>query len=474
MINPAHDPVSPPIRTSTATWNSRLTALTAMIPPVWIIGVIMLSTVMARAILRRRNVLEAAAFVLLSVAVAAIFARTNRPRPVTLIPLVGVVIAGGLSSFYAEDWARGAMQTALWGLTVLVFWIATRLDERQTERAVFAALAAIAVLAIYEVIGRWFVDGFVLSAIRRPESITPNTNNLAALMLPAFALAIKGRRWGWLGAFGLVLALTGSRASMVGALTGAGVLIIWLARRRFLWRMPSPRWAVAISAAAALVLIPLLALQGTQGSHGELAARVDLWRVGVITFAAHPLTGIGPENYEYGFARYSAMIHERMHHHAHSVPIQIAAEMGIVGVIALFALLAVIVRRLKDYRAARHPQYVIGAALAVALTVQGLVDYVYWVTINTLVVMLTGWALMTVPAEPRAPAKVTWIVTGVVLGIGLAAYFPLAQMDHWWPRWPLIALGAALSAALLVIEGRFARAIRERSVHEPPLQHESS
>jgi O-antigen ligase len=212
---------------------------------------------------------------------------------------------------------------------------------------------------------------------------------------------------------------------------------------------------VIAGALALIVAIPLLMVGLANRTHGDLALRVDLWRIGVKAFAERPLTGYGPESFEYAFIRYWTLQHDRFHHHAHSLPIQVGAEMGVIGLAALALLAFNAVRTIfREYQHGNSRRAMIAGALFTSMVVAGTVDYVYWVSINGLIVMLAAWVMLHTEAAPSDGDRrhVRFVSMALV-----AASFPIFLMIHpfddIWPRWPEMLLVAMLALALFATSG---------------------
>ena len=107
--------------------------------------------------------------------------------------------------------------------------------------------------------------------------------------------------------------------------------------------------------------------------------RYDLWRVAVKEFEAHPLDGVGADNYEFGYYRYRRT--NRNLNDPHSIVFALMSETGAVGLVLLALFLGGLAvalgsgwRRLGD--AARRPAAAAAAAGAVLIG-QSTVDWIW-------------------------------------------------------------------------------------------------
>lgn len=198
----------------------------------------------------------------------------------------------------------------------------------------------------------------------------------------AFALVARARARGLRAiALGLLLLLLAAlafsftRSAWLGFLLAAGLI---LATRRL-------RWVVALGAAALVVAV---LLQGVYRERVLSVAdpkspwnveRVHMWRAGVRMFRDHPVTGVGIQDLHPLYSRYKDPDAKEPAGHLHSVWVQVAATMGIVGLAALVWLLAGLARSAaRGLRAAlRAPPRGDGLDLALRLGVAaGLAGFV--------------------------------------------------------------------------------------------------
>lgn len=220
-------------------------------------------------------------------------------------------------------------------------------------------------------------------------------NFLALVLVSALPLALvgaldRGAHWGWRVANTMAATLllaatvfTYSRASLLGVALVVGAVIYKYRRRKWLWMV------AGVAAVAALPLLPggfrarvltlgEASITGQQQQIGDMSFRIrrNAYLTGALMFERHWLLGVGPGNYEANYLVYSAQIGlsgEEGVRDPHSLPIQVAAETGLVGVICFAVLLTLgfvemerARRRLYQHRARRFADQIWGMELALA------------------------------------------------------------------------------------------------------------
>jgi O-antigen ligase len=158
-------------------------------------------------------------------------------------------------------------------------------------------------------------------------------------------IATRQRRWRLgaapvfaIGAAALVMTYT--RSAWLGLATGLAVMA---GRAR-------PRWLPAMAAAViALVLIAPASFRERLSStfdprHPNNIERTHMWTAGGKMFADHPITGVGLQDLRPIYERYRSPEAREGAGHLHSVPIQIAATMGIIGLVAFAWLYFALIR----------------------------------------------------------------------------------------------------------------------------------
>lgn len=149
-------------------------------------------------------------------------------------------------------------------------------------------------------------------------------------------------------AFAMGVALTGSRGAFVAFLLSFPVFLIALERRRRIAALVLAAGATAvalgvfyeeIAARIALLFEPRdIGSQQDISTEGRLAS----WKVAVRMFLDHPLLGAGAGNFEVGYQDYAldmGLILRGEARSAHSLYLEILAELGVVGVVVFAAIL---------------------------------------------------------------------------------------------------------------------------------------
>lgn len=136
------------------------------------------------------------------------------------------------------------------------------------------------------------------------------------------------------------LGMTYTRSAWLGLATGLAVMA---GRAR-------PRWlpAMAVALVAIVVLAPASYRERLTSAfdprHASNVERTYMWIAGGRMFADHPLTGVGLQDLKPIYERYRPPGAREGAGHLHSVPIQIAATMGLVGLVAFAWLYFALIR----------------------------------------------------------------------------------------------------------------------------------
>ena len=201
----------------------------------------------------------------------------------------------------------------------------------------------------------------------------PGVRPVAAV---AFAAALGG------------LVLTLSRGGLLAAAAAIAVMLLWRPFRR-----------LAIAAAAVAIVAVLISggdVLGSSQSVDRVTKRIesvsvaakgadprsDLWRGVPEIVRDHPLVGVGAGQFSVAAENYALrdpLSEYQPFEHGHSIPLTVAAELGLLGLAAFIWLtvaLGVVLVRACRRTTGRERAYAFGLAAALmAIAVQGLVDY---------------------------------------------------------------------------------------------------
>jgi O-antigen ligase len=131
--------------------------------------------------------------------------------------------------------------------------------------------------------------------------------------------------------------------------------------------------------------------------------RYDYWRVGADAFADQPFRGVGSGAFAVVWLRERPVQEGAVD--AHSLPLETAAELGLVGLVALALFLGgvgLVARR----AAAREPELVAGAlAAATAWLLHAAIDWDWEMPAVTLPALVMAGALVAAAEVPRRPGE---------------------------------------------------------------------
>lgn len=344
----------------------------------------------------------------------------TKPFGLLLLALVpGVVLA--------SDSVAAVKVLADWTVFFFLYQLIVEDGRPQTVRNLLMALALTGavsgVTAITATHGATPVAATGSSAPSRAtaEFLSPNALGLLlAMALPSsIALAIRGPRVlrpaaaaaAVLAAVGLALTL--SRGAILAALAALLLMLAWRSFRRV-----ALVGAVAIVALAFLApattsrLFPVKAASERISSIPRAASgnpRWQIWRDALGQFAAHPIFGVGADNFrtralgsqsadpQFQESSAQGVAYSRFPPHAHNIALNVLVELGLLGLVAAGWLLVRVVRLVGHAcRRGRGLDQALAFGVMAALAVvflEGLVDYPLTdYTLAALVVILAACA----------------------------------------------------------------------------------
>jgi tetratricopeptide (TPR) repeat protein/O-antigen ligase len=385
------------------------------------------------------------------------------------LQIVLFIVAYILATVLSSDPRRSAMllgQIILYGL---LFYIILELRRSGWPLEVFVkAFLVVSCFVIFfgllEVI-TWLTSWWELSGA---ESIVPPTTiriraflghpNFAAaflnLVLPLGVVQFyktKSKLWRillsvWILLVILLLYFTSSRGGWIGAVTVLTSLALLLyldsdsslgdTLRKYFWSV------VGVLLLSALILIPSDgggSRQAQHPTHGTgFGSRSAIWGVALDSFKQDPVSGIGPYLYGSEFIQGGSVPPGMLLAHAHNVVFNIAAEAGIIGVLAFGILVISILREAwLHWQSQRKGDRTWLAALLASLT--GFALHSMFDTPGTLpaismiAVILVAW----IPREHQqtntsrgkwlgnALIGAGWVIILIMMWFGLNAYKPL-------------------------------------------------
>ncbi|WP_299438028.1 O-antigen ligase [uncultured Rhodospira sp.] len=320
--------------------------------------------------------------------------------------------------------AEAALRLAGYGAAA---WLgAAVLAGQHARHRVVQALALITgALAVYALIVQstgsytiWWWDKWIYQDVTTATFVNRNAYcvyagvGVAAAMLAAETATRTHAKWMWrvLAGVGLLAAvLTESRWGL--ASVGAGLAVLVLLR-------PGPLpWRALGAGAVAVVLAPVALVLAGQGRFfarldpqfvlGDL--RWDIYRVTLEAISAAPWTGHGLGSYPvvYKHVRDTSLT-DTLVFQAHSVPLELMAELGIPAALALMGAFVLLVAE-----AARHarrdgdPLARLAAAAGLMAGLHGLLDFSMQTPALavTVLVLLGAGGTPTAPAPARSPAR---------------------------------------------------------------------
>ncbi|MDP1808108.1 MAG: O-antigen ligase family protein [Actinomycetota bacterium] len=237
----------------------------------------------------------------------------------------------------------------------------------------------------------------------------------------------------WLAAAVLVMStglyFTFSKGALLAVTVGLAIML-------FGWLSSEKRAGARVFLPLALGLMAIFYVSWSFFSFSPAAAlanvsgRIELWRGAWAIAVKHPFLGIGPGAFETGFTGYQTGV--TFSRYAHNTYLQVAAEQGFAGLLALLLVIGIIVARawrlmIEDESVDKWLRLGFVGGLA-AFSVQNFVDYTWYMP---------------------GVAVAFWLISGLAVGGGAGA--PAAGAQPTIRRWALVGLVAILLVPTMLV-----------------------
>ncbi|MBC7460607.1 MAG: O-antigen ligase family protein [Thermoleophilia bacterium] len=307
-----------------------------------------------------------------------------RQHPLTVALVVGFVAWALSSAAWATDLAQVKTLTMRLVTDALVF-LAVPVFVRSTSHLRmlgWTALAGGTLSALYGMVAHANLAGRSIGTFTDP-------NEFAAALVPAMAFGLPLAESSnsvlarWAGRFGVAICLagvlaSGSRGGLLAMLV-AFTLVLLGSRGRERVRLTGWTCMAIACGAAWLVLTPAGSMVAARLSDHDSSGRAELWTVAVRELKSEPLHGVGLGNYPVvskyfvdGLANQDLFLRDART--THSTPLELLAELGIVGITLYYAFIAACIsagiratrlaRRLDDLRLAAAARGMVAGILA--------------------------------------------------------------------------------------------------------------
>ena len=345
----------------------------------------------AAVLVRRRTAPALLAGVLAAVVLvtgAALAARLVRDGSVQIVPTQGTLLVEPFG------YSNAVAIFAVIGLLLALGFAAEAASPASRALAGAAAPVLAAALTMTESRGGWLA---LAAGLLVAVGLRPRLAVTALGLVPAIAAAV------WLCERS-ALPLAGGQPNGEGgrlALALLGVALLAAALTSAVGRVPMRRPGPALA-----VLAPVIAVTGVLGlvlggPQPNLGARTLYWQVALDQYAANPLLGSGAGT----FARYwlLALPVDEVARDAHSVYLEVLAELGPIGLALL--VLALAPPLLAGVRARNRPLVAAAAGAYAALLLHAALDWDWELPAVTLAGLLCGAALLAAAPEGQAHSR---------------------------------------------------------------------
>lgn len=292
------------------------------------------------------------------------------PSALGLVPLVGavfclIVLCAMIGATAVRRWGGDPRVARFMAVSLLTSNAAASLLAlccRMTRRP-----AQLYVIGNGRAIGSFVVPGELAGYL---GMLLPYTLGLA---LSARSAPLRRLAWGVALIDAAAMLATFSRAGLFGLLI-AGIACAFILRREL------RPWLLGLLVALPLLLAGARRMVNWHHNPAENFNRLSIWHAAWRIFLLFPLWGVGPGGFPHLYPFVKLSDGEPNAFHAHSFPLTVAAETGLIGLIGTGVLWVTFVRMFHGaYRGASTRARIAGLAIAggfIATGVQSLVDVV--------------------------------------------------------------------------------------------------
>lgn len=252
-----------------------------------------------------------------------------------------------LASWAGLDASRShALSMPLWSTSLLIVALGREPDARAVLASMLLALAALSAVWSVQLLELMFASNGIdpVEAVKRGGGtllVVPNDFSFILVLWPlwwhiAASSPHRIARVLALSLFALHAIVLWQLQSRLGLLAAAMLILVGFVLG------VGPRRLVACVTLALASTGAVLWILGLKSSD-SLLVRLDLWKAAIAVFLDHPWTGVGPHNFVLAHAVHLApevrSIDPRIAPWPHSLPLELAAETGLLGCCAFLGLL---------------------------------------------------------------------------------------------------------------------------------------
>jgi O-antigen ligase len=279
------------------------------------------------------------------------------------------------------------------------------------------------------------LGGVQAGDVTRATALYSHPNNLAIFLERTllFTIGVAVMRPHWIPVWLLVglqtvgLLATFSRGALVGVIVGVAVVLVFIGA----WR-----WLLGLAAAGVVIgLIGLLIFPDRlldAGGDGTEPTRFAIWRSSIEMIKAHPVFGVGPDQFLYQYTRRFVEPMgwpERYTSHPHNIVLDTWLRLGVLGLATLLTLVIGTVWWIQQKTVLiRQDAWAIGAVAALfGGFVHSMVDNGFFLADLASMTWFFIVLLITVSAAAERPEPVAPVAT--------AEDPPVVDPAATWPTW---------------------------------------